>query len=131
MHKVMKNLINVDSPKRPTQDYDYKKRAPSMSIICGLLFIYDIENTYDLKREELIASKHVNNEKELVELFNKLTKPDFLAYTQPEQHWFIDSIEHFLTTNDSFDCVFKTMTTYFSTKVLDQQKFMSTLLRCL
>ncbi|AZE95054.1 hypothetical protein C4J96_2938 [Pseudomonas orientalis] len=102
-----------------------------MSIIRGLLFTYDIENTDDLKREALIASKDVNNEKELVELFNELTKPDFLAYTKPEQDWFIDSIEHFLAIGDSFDGVFKTMATYFSTEVHDQQKFMKTLLNCL
>jgi len=33
------------------------KRKPSMSIIRGLLFTYDIENTDDLERERLIASK--------------------------------------------------------------------------
>lgn len=108
-----------------------KKRSPSMSIIRGLLFTYDIENTDDLKREAFIASKDVNNEKELIELFNELTKPDFLAYTKPEQDWFIDSIEHFLANGDSFDGAFKTMATYFSTEVIDQQKFMKTLLRCL
>ncbi|AZF53696.1 hypothetical protein C4J85_3213 [Pseudomonas sp. R4-34-07] len=102
-----------------------------MSIIRGLLFTYDIENTDDPKREEFIASKDVNNGKELVELFNELTRPEFLEYTKSEQDWFIDSIEHFLAAGDSFDGVFKKMTTYFGTEVLDQQEFMRVLLSCL
>ncbi len=107
------------------------KNKPSMSIIRGLLFTYDIENTDDLEREELIASKDINKEIELTELFDELTKPEFLAYTKTEQEWFITSIAHFLATNDSFDAVFKTMATYFSTPVIDQRKFMQVLLTCL
>lgn len=104
------------------------KEKPSMSIIRGLLFTYDIENTDDLARENFISSKNVNNEKELTELFDELTKPDFLSYTEPEREWFIASIEHFLSTDDSFDAVFKTMATYFSEPVIDQRKFMQALL---
>lgn len=104
------------------------KKPPSMSIIRGLLFTYDIENTDDLERESFISSKKINNEKELSELFDRLTKPDFLSYTKPEQEWFIDSIEHFLAADDSFDAVFKMMATYFSEPVIDQKKFMQTLL---
>jgi len=104
------------------------KRKPSMSIIRGLLFTYDIENTDDLERERLIASKNVNTENELNELFDELTQPEFLSYTKPEQEWFIESIEHHLANNDNFDSVFKTMTTYFSEPVTDQQAFMRVLL---
>lgn len=104
------------------------KNPPSMSIIRGLLFTYDIENTDDLERESFISSKDINNEKELAELFDKLTRPDFLSYTLPEQEWFIESIEYFLAADDSFDSVFKTMATYFSEPVIDQKKFMQTLL---
>lgn len=107
------------------------KNKPSMSIIRGLLFTYDIENTDDLEREILIASKDINNDKELSELFDELTKPEFLSYTKNEQEWFIDSIDHYLSINDSFDTVFKTMATYFSTPVNNQRKFMQTLLSCL
>ena len=106
-----------------------KTKPPSMSIIRGLLFTYDIENTDDLKREELIASINVNNEKELAKLFNKLTRPEFLTYTHLEQNWFIDSIEHFLAAGDSFNSVFEKMATYFSTEIIDQRKFMQVLLR--
>ncbi|MGR3890603.1 hypothetical protein [Pseudomonas sp. 1152_12] len=104
------------------------KNKPSMSIVRGLLFTYDIENTDDLEREKLIASKDINDEKELSELFDELTKPEFLSYTKIEQEWFIGSIDHYLSINDSFDAVFKTMATYFSTPVNDQRKFMQTLL---
>lgn len=107
------------------------KNKPNMSIIRGLLFTYDIENTDDLEREILIASKDINNDKELSELFDELTKPEFLAYTKAEQDWFINSVEHYLAINDNFDDVFKTMTTYFNAPVNDQRNFMKVLLACL
>lgn len=104
------------------------KNKPSMSIIRGLLFTYDIENTDDIERERLISSKNVNDEKELSDLFDKLTKPEFLSYTKIEQEWFINSIEYYLSTSDNFDEVFKTMTTYFSTPINNQRDFMLVLL---
>lgn len=107
------------------------KNKPSMSIIRGLLFTYDIENTDDLEREKIISSRNINDDKELVKLFDELTKPEFLLYTSIEQEWFIDSISHFLATNDNFDAVFKTMSTYFSAPVTDQKNFMRILLSCL
>ncbi|WP_448652061.1 hypothetical protein ACSHWC_00115 [Pseudomonas fluorescens] len=99
-----------------------------MEIIYGLLFTYNIENTDNLERETLISSKNANKEKELIEIFDALTKPDFLSYTKPEQEWFIFSIEHYLSKNDSFDAIFKTMTTYFSAPIINQQSFMQPLL---
>ncbi|MFB3306010.1 hypothetical protein [Pseudomonas sp. AMR01] len=107
------------------------KNKPSISIIRGLLFTYDIENTDDVEREALISSINVNNEKELSELFDKLTQPEFLSYTKAEQEWFIDSIEYYLSVNDNFDAVFKTMATYFSTPINNQKNFMLTFLGCL
>lgn len=107
------------------------QNKPSMEIIRGLLFTYDIENADDLEREKFISSKNVNNEKELIELFDQLTKPDFLTYTKPEQEWFIYSIEYYLSINDNFDAVFKKMATYFSDDIIDQQAFMRTLLNSL
>ncbi|OIN53489.1 hypothetical protein [Pseudomonas costantinii] len=104
------------------------KNKPSLSIIRGLLFTYDIENTDDLERETFIASKNINDEKELSELFDELTKPDFLSYTKTEQEWFIDSIEYYLSINDNFDAAFETMATYFSTPINNKRKFMQTLL---
>ncbi|WP_237235747.1 hypothetical protein [Pseudomonas sp. R76] len=53
-----------------------------MEIIYGLLFTYNIENTDNLEREALISSKNANKEKELTEIFDALTKPEFLAYTK-------------------------------------------------
>ena len=104
------------------------ENKPSMSIIRGLLFTYDIETTDDPEREKLIASKNINDEKELLELFDELTKPEFLSYTKIEQEWFIDSIAHYLSINDSFDAVFKVMATYFSAPTNNQREFMQVLL---
>ncbi|MFT0476733.1 hypothetical protein ACMSI6_22850 [Pseudomonas antarctica] len=99
-----------------------------MEIIRGLLFTYDIENTDNLEREKLISSKNPNNEKELIEIFDALTKPEFLDYTALEQKWFISSIKHYLSNNDNFDAIFKTMATYFNPPITHQQSFMQTLL---
>ncbi|MGH8450658.1 hypothetical protein [Pseudomonas sp.] len=104
------------------------KKNPSMEIIRGLLFTYDIENTDDLERERFISSKNINNEYELIALFDELTKPEFLSYTEPEQKWFIDSIEHYLSIDDDFDEVFKKMETYFSEPIVNQRIFMKILL---
>ncbi|MGY4640616.1 hypothetical protein [Pseudomonas sp. TE24901] len=104
------------------------KFKPSLSIIQGLLFTYCTENFHDPVKEALITSINVNDEQELTELFDELTKPEFLLYTEPDQEWFISSIEHFLSADNTFDAVFKTMATYFSEPVIDQKKFMQTLL---
>ncbi|RMO75331.1 hypothetical protein ALQ35_00692 [Pseudomonas fluorescens] len=104
------------------------KKNPSMAIIRGLLFTYDIENTDNPEREDFISSKNVNNKEELIELFDELTKPEFLSYTKSEQEWFIESIEHYLSINDDFNAVFKKMATYFSDPIADQRIFMQILL---
>ncbi|MBN2978171.1 hypothetical protein [Pseudomonas lactucae] len=107
------------------------KNKPSMEIIRGPLFTYDIENIDNLEREKFISSKNINDKKELTELFDELTKPEFLSYTTLEQEWFIDSIEYYLSINDNFDAVFKKMATYFSNDITDQRAFMQTLLTSL
>jgi hypothetical protein len=59
------------------------KYHPKLSILRSLLFTYNIENLDDSEREIFIASKNINNDEELIELFDQLTKPDFLTYTKP------------------------------------------------
>lgn len=107
------------------------KRQPRLSIIRGLLFTYNIENTKDLEREEIIVSKNVNDRKELSELFDTLTKPEFFTYTKEEQQWFINTISHYLSINDTFDSVFYLLDTYFEDEIIDQRHFMKVLLECL
>jgi hypothetical protein len=99
--------------------------------IRGLLFVFDIENTNDDVREEIISSKNVNDEKELVELFDLLMRSEFLIYKERERVSLINTIAHFLDFDDSFDRVFNKMTTYFDDEVIDQRKFMEVLLGCL
>jgi hypothetical protein len=102
-----------------------------MTVLRSLLFVFDIENTRDEKREEVIVSKDVNDEYELAELFDILLRPEFFIYRADERQWFIDTLVYFLEANDSFDGVFAKMTTYFDEDVKDQRKFMEVLLGCL
>lgn len=106
-------------------------KKPDLEILQGLLFTYSIENTKDLKREEIIVSKDINNETELSELFDELTKPDFLSHREDEQEWFIETIQHFLSANNDFESVFYLFDTYFEDNIIDKRGFMKTLLNCL
>lgn len=106
-------------------------KKPDLEILQGLLFTYSIENTKNLEREEIIASKNINNETELSELFDELTTPDFLSYREDEQEWFIETIQHFLSANNDFESVFYLFDTYFEDNIIDKRGFMKTLLNCL
>lgn len=106
-------------------------KKPDLEILQGLLFTYSIENTKNLEREEIIASKNINNKTELSELFDELTKPDFLSYREDEQEWFIETIQHFLSANNDFESVFYLFDTYFEDNIIDKRGFMKTLLNCL
>lgn len=107
------------------------KYQPKLSILRSLLFTYSIENLDDPEREIFIASKNVNNDKELVELFNKLTKPEFISYGHDERQWHIDTIRHFLETDEDFESVFYLFDTYFDDEIIDKRRFMKVLLDCL
>ncbi|MBA1294361.1 hypothetical protein G7025_13430 [Pseudomonas lurida] len=107
------------------------KNKPDLQILQGLLFTYCIENTTNLEREKIIASKNVNDETELSELFNTLTKPEFLSYKEDEQLWFIETIKHYLSTDQDFESVFHLFDTYFNDDIIDKRSFMKTLLNCL
>ncbi|MDZ5431232.1 hypothetical protein T3H00_00930 [Pseudomonas fluorescens] len=103
----------------------------NIASIRGLLFVFDIENADDDEREALIASKDINDEKELAELFDLVLKPEFFSYEQKGRETLINTIAYFLNKNDNFDRVFERMTTYFDDVVVDQAKFMRILLECL
>ncbi|WP_028622610.1 hypothetical protein [Pseudomonas sp. Ant30-3] len=99
--------------------------------IRSLLFVFDIENTRDMHREEVIVSKNVNDDGELAELFDILLRAEFFIYTENERQLLIATLVHFLELGDNFDSVFSKMDTYFDDDVKDQRKFMSVLLDCL
>ena len=99
--------------------------------IWGLLFVFSIENTNDVAREEIITSKNINNDEELSQLFDLLVRPDFLCHSPKEQILLIDSLAYFLGCDDSFDRVFLSLDTYFDQKVEDQRRFMRVLLASL
>lgn len=87
--------------------------------IRSLLFVFDIENTRDLKMEEIIVSRDVNDEQELTELFDVLMHPEFFIYSKKERKLLIDTLVHFLDCGDSFDGVFSKIDTYFDGDVKD------------
>lgn len=99
--------------------------------IKNLLFVFDIENTFDIERERLIVEKDVNDFRQLTQLFDILLRPEFSEYTDKEQKSFIDTVDHFLKEDDNFDRVFNRMTTYFDDEVTDRRGFMRVLLECL
>jgi hypothetical protein len=107
------------------------KNKPNLEILQGLLFTYCTENTKNLEREEIIVSKNVNNEAELSELFNILTKPEFLSYKEEEQIWFIETIEVYLSKGNDFESVFYLFDTYFEDEITDKRQFMKVLLESL
>ncbi|WP_350616503.1 hypothetical protein [Pseudomonas sp. HY7a-MNA-CIBAN-0227] len=107
------------------------KLLPKLSILRSLLFTYNIENTDDPERERLIVSKNINDDRELAELFDQLTKPEFISYKAKERLWHIDTLKHFLKTDENFDSTFYLFDTYFDVEIIDQRQFMKILLECL
>ncbi|MBC3366538.1 hypothetical protein [Pseudomonas sp. SWRI154] len=107
------------------------KSKPSMMPLIGLLFVFNIENVRDEKREEVIVSKNINNDVELSELFDILLGPEFLRYPPGAQAKYIDAISYYLEVGDNFDDLFEDMDTYFDQEIYDQRHFMEVLLSCL
>jgi hypothetical protein len=107
------------------------KPKPSMMPLIGLLFVFNIENTCNERREEIIVSKNINIDSELSELFDILIKPEFLRYLPDTQDKYIEVISYYLEAGDSFDDLFEDMDTYFDQEIYDQRHFMEVLLKCL
>ncbi|WHS58933.1 hypothetical protein [Pseudomonas sp. G2-4] len=99
--------------------------------VWGLLFVFSIENTHDVAREEIITSKNVNDDEELRQLFDFLIRPEFLFHSPKEQNLLINTLSYFLENDDSFDGVFLNLDTYFDSDVNDQRRFMRVLLASL
>ncbi|MBA1380407.1 hypothetical protein FHK92_21815 [Pseudomonas brassicacearum subsp. neoaurantiaca] len=106
-------------------------KSYDLHYVWGLLFVFSIENTQDVVREEIITSKNVNDDEELSQLFGLLIRPDFLCHSSKEQILLIDTLAYFLECDDSFDRVFLNLDTYFDQKVEDQRRFMRVLLASL
>jgi len=107
------------------------KSKPSIMPLIGLLFVFNIENIHDEKREEMIVSKNVNYDDELSELFDVLLKPEFLRYPPSAQDKYIELIRYYLVDGDNFDSFFEDMDTYFNQEIHDRRHFMEVLLICL
>lgn len=107
------------------------KFKPCISIIQGLLFTYCIENARNPDREELISSKNINDEKELTELFDALTKPEFIRFKHDERQWHIDTLQFYLKTDETFESVFYLFDTYFTDEIVNKRQFMKILAECL
>ena len=107
------------------------KRPPKLSILRGLLFLFDIDNVDNDEREEIIVSKNVNDDVELAELFDILMRPEFISYSGSDREWYIDTLSCYLDMGESFDSIFDKITTYFDDEVEDRRKFMQVLLACL
>jgi len=104
------------------------KLKPSLPIIQGLLFTYSFENIRDEERELRIKSTNVNDSAELGKLFDTLTKPEFAEYKQEEREWHINTLKHFLSTDETFESVSYLFDTYFKDEITDKRNFMKVLL---
>ena len=107
------------------------KNTYDLHDIWGLLFVFSIENTHDVTREEIITSKNVNDDEELAQLFDLLIRPEFLFHSSEEKIMLINTLSYFLDSGDSFDRVFLNLDTYFDDVVNDQRQFMRVLLASL
>lgn len=107
------------------------KNTYDLHDIWGLLFVFSIENTHDVVREEIITSKNVNDDEELSQLFDLLIRSEFLSHSPMEQILLINTLRHFLKSDESFDRVFLNLDTYFDDDVNDQRQFMRVLLASL
>lgn len=52
-------------------------------------------------------------------------------FVKKEQDWLINTLNHFLHTNETFDSVFSMMETYFEDEITDKRQFMRVLCDCL
>ncbi|MGX0889542.1 hypothetical protein AB7M22_001550 [Pseudomonas sp. ADAK2 TE3594] len=107
------------------------KPTPELSSLRNLLFIFDIDYTDDDEREQIIASKDVNNRNELSELFDQILQPEFIAYPKSARDRFIKTLEFYLEKDENFDAIFDKLSTYFDDEIEDHQHFMTVLLECL
>ncbi|KAA5845348.1 hypothetical protein F2A38_00590 [Pseudomonas chlororaphis] len=108
-------------------------KKTDLNIFRSLLFIFDIDNPdNDSKiRQDIIASKNINDIRELSELFDTILKPEFLAYTPEARERCIKTLKYFLNTDENFDFLFDKITTHFNYDIEDQRHFMRTLHHCL
>nr|WP_253912282.1 hypothetical protein [Pseudomonas sp. CVAP\ len=97
----------------------------------NLLFIFDIDYTVDEEREEIIASKNVNDSRELSALFDQVLRPEFVAYSKSARDRSIHTLNICLEKDENFNSVFDKLSTYFDDDVEDHRHFMKILLECL
>ncbi|WP_223488152.1 hypothetical protein [Pseudomonas sp. A-RE-19] len=107
------------------------KPTPELSSLHNLLFIFDIDYTDNDEREEIIASKNVNDRDELSELFDQVLQPEFIAYPKSARDRFIKTLEFYLDKDENFDSVFDKLSTYFDDDIENHRHFMTVLLECL
>ncbi|MEN5044538.1 hypothetical protein [Pseudomonas koreensis] len=104
------------------------KVKPSISILTGFLFLFDIDYPHEESVEELICLADVNDYSELSKVFDIVVRPDFLNYSEDDRCWLIETISFFLNENDSFKAIFEKRSFLFSDEIEDGRFFMSTLL---
>lgn len=107
------------------------KPKPSIMPLIRLLFVFNVENTRDDEREEIIVSKDVNQDSELSELFDIFLRPEFINCPRGALEEYIGIISYYLSTGDTFDSLFERMALHFDQDIHDQRHFMEVLLRCL
>lgn len=104
---------------------------PDMSILPGLLFVFDIDYPHDESLLDEICATDVNDPVALSKIMDLALKPMYQRFLTDEQQWHIDTLRFFLEKDESFRSVLEKRSFLFTDEIDDSREFMRTLYVCL
>lgn len=107
------------------------KFKPDISILAGLLFVFDIDYPHEESVLDEICSTDVNDPIALSRIMDLVLKPTYQKFLEDEQQWHVDTLRHFLDKGESFKSVLERRSFLFTDAVADGSEFMRILYLCL
>ncbi|WP_027922051.1 hypothetical protein [Pseudomonas sp. URMO17WK12:I12] len=107
------------------------KFEPDVSILPGLLFVFDIDYPHEESVLDEICSTDVNDPIALSRIMDLVLKPTYQRFLEDEQQWHVNTLRHFLDKGESFKSVLEKRSFLFSDEVVDGREFMRILYLCL
>lgn len=107
------------------------KYPPDISILPGLLFVFDIDCPHGDSVLDEICSTDVNDPIALARILDLVLKPTCQRFLEDEQQWHVDTLRHFIDKGENFKCVLEKRSFLFSDEVADSTEFMRILYSCL